>query len=90
MELAPKEPVKPLKRFKHLHENGVNNALWWYADYPENVVGDPKYASEEKGRIAVEIYTRSLARAIKAVKEDTTAPALQEEFSNRVKNKGIF
>ncbi len=90
LELAPKEAVKPLKRFKHLHENGVNNALWWYADYPENVVGDPKYASEEKGRIAVEIYTRSLARAIKAVKEDTTAPTPQEEFSNRVKNKGIF
>jgi hypothetical protein len=38
----------------------------------------------------VEIYTRSLARAIKAVKEDTVAPALQEEFSRGVKNKGIF
>lgn len=88
LELAPEEAVKPLKRINHLHENGVNNALWWYADYPENVVGDAKYATEEKGRVVLDIYAKALARGIKAVKEDTMAPALQEEFLYRVKGKG--
>lgn len=88
LELAPKETVRPLERFKHLHEKGVNNALWWYADYPENVVGNAKYASEEKGKIALNIYVNALARAIKAVKEDTIAPSLQEEFFLRVQDKG--
>jgi creatinine amidohydrolase len=88
LEYAPQKPVMPLKRFKHLQDNGVNNALWWYADYPENVVGDARPASEEKGRTVLDIYAKSIARAIKAVKEDTEAPRLQSEFLERVKNKG--
>ncbi len=88
LEYAPERPVEPLNRFSHLKENGVNNALWWYADYPENVVGDARYATEEKGKIVMDIYVKALARAIKAVKEDTEAPRLQAEFTRRVQNKG--
>lgn len=88
LEYAPKSPVKPLGRFKHLRENGVANPLWWYADYPENVVGDASVASEEKGKVVLDIYARSVARAIKAVKEDNEAPRLQAEFTERLKNKG--
>lgn len=88
LELAPQKPVKPLKRFAHLKEHGVNSPLWWYADYPENVTGSPALASQEKGKIVLDIYAKSVARAIKAVKEDKTAPLLQQEFINRVKTKG--
>jgi creatinine amidohydrolase len=88
LEHAPKQMVRPLKRFKHLQDNGVKNPLWWYADYPENVVGDAKVATEEKGKVALDIYAKSVARAIKAVKEDTEAPRLQAEFTERVLNKG--
>lgn len=88
LEYAPKESVEALNRFKHLREYGINNALWWYADYPDNVVGDPSYASEEKGKAAMDILVKALARAIKVVKEDTEAPRLQKEFLERVRAKG--
>jgi creatinine amidohydrolase len=90
LEHAPQQLVKPLQSFKHLQDNGVKNALWWYADYPENVVGDARTASEEKGRVVLDIYANSVARAIRAVKEDTEAPQLQAEFTERVTNKGII
>ncbi|NLO81503.1 MAG: creatininase family protein [Clostridiales bacterium] len=89
LEYAPRQMVKPLRRFKHLWENGVHNALWWYADYPENVVGNASYASEEKGRIVLDIYARALARAIKVVKEDQEAPRLQAEFTKLVREKQL-
>lgn len=87
LEYAPQQPVVPLKRFKHLQDNGIHNPLWWYADYPENVVGNASYATEEKGRVVMDIYAASLARAIKAVKDDTEAPRLQAEFTQRLANK---
>ena len=90
LDLAPEESVEPLGRFKHLRDNGIHSALWWYADYPENVVGDPAYASEEKGKMALSIYVDALARRIKLVKEDETAPRLQEEFTRRVQTKAQF
>jgi hypothetical protein len=90
LEHAPKQLAKPLQRFKHLHENGANNALWWYPDYPENVVGEARPASEDKGGVVLDIYARSVARAIKAVKVDTEAPRLQAEFFQRVQSKGVL
>lgn len=87
LEFAPSQTVERLNRFKHLHENGVNNALWWYADYPDNVNGDARLATQEKGEVLLNLYTKSLARAIKAVKEDTEAARLQAEFLEHVKNK---
>jgi len=89
LEYAPKEAVKPLRRFKHLWASGVHNALWWYADYPENVVGNASYATEEKGKIVLDIYATALARAIKTVKEDTEAPRLQREFVQRMQDKKV-
>ncbi len=88
LQLAPEKPVYPLKRFQHLKECGVTNPLWWYADYPENVVGNAALAGEEKGKVVLDIYAKSLARAIKAVKDDTEAPRLQEEFTHRCRTKG--
>lgn len=88
LEHAPERSVLPLKRFKHLRENGINNALWWYADYPENVAGDARLASEEKGKVILNVYAKSLARVIKIVKDDREAEHLQNEFLKNVMNKG--
>ena len=88
LDLAPEASVEPLGRFRHLRNQGIHNPLWWYADYPENVVGDPKLASEEKGAVCLDLYVNALARQIKRVKEDTEAPRLQAEFTRRVQNKG--
>jgi creatinine amidohydrolase len=88
LDLAAGEPVRPLKRFAHLQAKGVHNALWWYADYPENVVGSPAKATEEKGRKALDILVPAAAAALQVIKEDTAAPALQREFLQRVRCKG--
>jgi creatinine amidohydrolase len=88
MEFAPDEPILPMKRFQHLWQNGIHNAHWWYADYPQNVIGVPAKASEEKGWKALEFLVNAAARSLQAVKDDKAAPALQREFLEKVRNKG--
>lgn len=87
LELAADEPVLPLRRFAHLQAQGIFNAHWWYADYPEHVVGSIRQASLEKGQKALEIMVTSTARALQTIKDDTAAPALQKEFLEKVLNK---
>lgn len=88
LDLAGSEPVLAQGKLDHLKQAGVHSALWWYADWPQNVVGLPAAATEEKGRRAVEIMVGATARTIAAVKADTAAPALQREFLARVAAKG--
>lgn len=88
LDLAPAEPVLPKNRFGHLRPKGIHNAHWWYADYPENVVGDPAKATEEKGKQALEIMVNCTARALKIIMDDQEAPRLQQEFLERVNSKG--
>ena len=47
---------EPRDALKHLH--GVRNSLWWYADYPTQLAGDPRSATAEKGNF----YLGSCAR----------------------------
>ncbi len=77
------EPVLPRKELDHL--KGVYTGLWWYAMYPENVTGTPSAATPEKGEIALTAAAEDLADIIRAVKADTTLPAMQQEFYRRVK-----
>lgn len=88
LDLADEEAVSSQKRFAHMRPVGIHNAHWWYAEYPENVVGSPRLATEEKGKKALEILVNSTARALKTIQDDTVAPQLQAEFLERVKNKG--
>lgn len=87
LKYIPHKPVGSLNRLKHLQDNGVHNALWWYANYPENINGNPSLASEKKGKAILDIYTKALARAIRVVKEDTVTAHLRTEFLEKVKNK---
>lgn len=88
LDLAGHTTSEPLGRLAHLRSKGISNAHWWYADFPQNVVGQPWAATQEKGEKALEIMVRSTARALKLIKEDTVAPALQKEFLEKVRNKG--
>lgn len=87
-DLVPDAPVQPARRFEHLWADGIYNAHWWYADYPDNVVGDPSMASQEKGEKALELLVGAAARALRTIRDDTAAPALQREFLERAGNKG--
>lgn len=89
LDLSPEVPVEPLRRTAHLAEAGVKTALWWYADYPQNVVGSAKKATREKGEAALEMMVAAAARGLAAIKADETVPALQREFLERVRNKGL-
>ncbi len=60
-------------------------AIWWYAGYPNHYAGEGDKATAELGRVLTEARIDALVRALKAVKTDTSAPALQKEFFDRVK-----
>ncbi len=80
------EPILPGGRMKHLP--GVYSALWWYADYPENVGGVPTASSEEKGKILLDNNVSALVRTIEAIKSDTSVPDMQKEYMERYNKIG--
>ncbi len=88
LDLAGEQTAEPLGRFGHLRPQGIHNAHWWYADFPQNVVGQPWAATQEKGEHALDLMVRATARALRVIKDDQTAPALQREFLHRVHSKG--
>ena len=63
----------------------VYTAIWWYAAYPNHYAGEGDKATAELGRVFTESRIDALVRALKAIKADTSAPALQKEFFDRVK-----
>jgi len=60
-------------------------AIWWYAGYPNHYAGEGDKATAELGRVLTESRIDALVRALKTVKADASAPALQKEFVDRVK-----
>ena len=76
------EPILPQNRFKDLPN--VKTGMWWYDLYPEHVSGTPSAATAEKGKAFLQGAAEEIAKRIKAVKEDTAGPALQQEFYTRL------
>ena len=60
-------------------------AIWWYAGFPNHYAGEGAKATAELGRVLTESRIDALVRALKAIKADRSAPALQKEFFDRVK-----
>ena len=60
-------------------------AIWWYASFPNHYAGEGAKATAELGRVLTEARIEALVRALRAVKADQSAPALQKEFFDRVK-----
>jgi creatinine amidohydrolase len=70
---------------KRLSVPDVYTAIWWYAGYPNHYAGEGAKATREFGELVTEARIESLRNALKAVKADTQAPALQKEFFDKVK-----
>jgi len=70
---------------KRLALPDLYTAIWWYGGFPNHYAGEGAAATAELGRVVTEGRIDALVRALKAVKEDRTAPALQREFFERVK-----
>ena len=59
---------------------GIFTPLEWPVRAPEVYIGDPRYASKEKGKILAERIVDSMAEAIRAIKQDEKTPATLREF----------
>ena len=70
---------------KRLMLPDLYTAIWWYAGFPNHYAGEGAKATAELGRVLTEARIDALVRALKAVKADQSAPALQREFFDRVK-----
>jgi creatinine amidohydrolase len=70
---------------KRLMLPDLYTAIWWYAGFPNHYAGEGAKATAELGRVLTEARIDALVRALKAVKADQSAPALQKEFFDRVK-----
>ncbi len=70
----------PQGRLNSLREHGVSTGIWWYADHPTHYRGDGSPATAEKGERVLAARTRALAGAIRAIKQDSEALRLQNEF----------
>jgi creatinine amidohydrolase len=73
---------------KRLAVPDVYTAIWWYAGYPNHYAGEGTKATREFGELVTEARIESLRHALKAIKADTQAPALQNEFFDRVRGGG--
>lgn len=69
-----------LNRLSALREAGVQTGIGWYSDFPTHYSGDARPADPEAGDRLLDAMAESLVTAIRAVKADTTAKALQDEF----------
>ena len=65
--------------------NTLYTAIWWYASYPNHYAGQAEYGTEELGRVITDNTVSSLIEALRAVKADTTTPAIQKEYFEKVK-----
>jgi creatinine amidohydrolase len=70
---------------KRLALPDLYTAIWWYAGFPNHYAGEGAKATAELGRVLVEHRVESIARALRAIKADASAPTLQREFFGRVK-----
>jgi creatinine amidohydrolase len=70
----------PQDRLKALNDMGVRTGIWWYADHPTHYRGDGSPATAEKGDQLLSAYARTLAQAVKLIKQDSESLRLQNEF----------
>jgi len=78
---------KRLGRLQHLAglQPGQETPISWYANFPDHYAGDARPATAEKGEQFLEHLVQRLVEGIKAVKADTVAPALYQEFFGRIR-----
>ncbi|MCD6518294.1 MAG: creatininase family protein [Anaerolineae bacterium] len=82
-EAIPQKPALPLGRASHLPP--MFAGISWYSNYPDHYAGDARAASEEKGRVILQLAVDALAKYIAAVKADQVLPTLTREFFQRQK-----
>jgi creatinine amidohydrolase len=70
----------PLDRLKALRELGIYTGIWWYGDHPTHYRGDGRMGTADKGKTYLTARARTLAAAIRLIKQDSETQRLQTEF----------
>ncbi|MCE7947341.1 MAG: creatininase family protein [Chloroflexi bacterium CFX4] len=70
----------PRQRLAHLAAQGILTGIWWYADHPTHYAGEALGATAEGGEAMLNQAAVGLANAIRTIKADATAKALQDAF----------
>ena len=87
MDSATKESGNNLRR---LSTPDLYTGIWWYASYPNHYAGEGAKATKELGKLITDYIVEALARALKAVKNDTKTLQLQKEFYDRVRKENGY
>ena len=66
--------------------DSLYTAIWWYARFPNHYSGDGSAASKDLGQFKMNAWADAIAKGIRAVKEDKTSLALQNEFFEKSKH----
>jgi creatinine amidohydrolase len=84
MDLVPSDGEgKARNRLQTLREAGVQTGIWWYADHPTHYAGDASFARSAAGERFLDVMAEAVAKAVRAIKADTEAKRLQDEFFAR-------
>ena len=68
------------RNLRRLNLPNVSTGIAWYSQYPNHYAGESDGATAELGEVRLTSRSRQLAESIKAIKADTTAQRLQDEF----------
>ncbi|MFB3883140.1 MAG: creatininase family protein [Armatimonadota bacterium] len=82
LDRAAQNNGRPRGNLDHLP--GAKTSIWWYADFPQHYAGDARPANLELGKLALKGKIKSLVEVLRAVKVDTAACRLQDEFYARI------
>lgn len=63
--------------------SGIETSVDWQAHAPDLYVGDPRFATKEKGRKLVEKLAEFVADALRTIKSDANVPRILDDFYKR-------
>ena len=66
--------------------DSVYTGIWWYARFPNHYAGDASAANKELGAFDQKEWSRQIAEAIKAIKDDDESLKLQNQFFEDAKH----
>ena len=62
---------------------GVISSYWWQAKCPELYFGDPRKATEQKGKMVNDVMMKNILGAIRYVKEDDVTAKIADDFHRK-------
>jgi creatinine amidohydrolase len=83
MDRINPDETKAMHRLDYISNAGLYTGIGWYADYPNQVAGDPTNATIERGQYINEYNISRLVNAIKVVKNDNKGMELLNEYYDK-------